>query len=130
MTVPVNIPQSNFDLKFYFVPYLPNQRIFEYELKGLSTIEEKLPDGSSTLSLHHLKKRILSVVKQFYFKDTHFDPKSKKNVKFPLTTYLDEEGMVELTPFELIIASVNMLNNFKFTKIFGDHKHSLLDVQQ
>lgn len=101
MTVPINIPLQNFDLKFFFVPFLPNEKIFHYELKGISMIEEILQSGESSLSLLHLKRRILSVVKQFYFKDTHLDPKSKKMVKFPLTTHMDEEGMVDLSPHEL-----------------------------
>jgi hypothetical protein len=132
LTVPVNIPQQNFDLKFFFVPFLPNERIFSYELKGLSMIEQILPSGESTLSLLHLKRRILSVIKQFYFKDTHLDPKSKQQVKYPLTTHIDEEGMVDMSPHELILASVGSINNsvFKFSKIFGDHKHSLIDIQQ
>ena len=28
MTLPVPIPQTSFDLMFYFVPYLPNEKIF------------------------------------------------------------------------------------------------------
>lgn len=75
MSVP--IPQTTFDLPFYFVPYLPNEKIFYYQLKGLSTVGEQ--------SLYPVKKRISEVVKQFY-KDTHFDEKNKRYFKYPLTT--------------------------------------------
>jgi hypothetical protein len=64
MTLPVNIPQLSFNLKFTFVPYLPNEHQFTYELQNVST------EGDQ--GLYQLKKKISEIVKH-YFKESHFD---------------------------------------------------------
>ena len=42
MTLPMSIPNSSFNMPFFFVPYLPNEKIFKYEFKNISTIETTL----------------------------------------------------------------------------------------
>ena len=76
MTLPMSIPNSNFNMPFFFVPYLPNEKIFKYELKGISTIETILPNGSSSNHLYWLKQKICEIASQFYNHDTHWDSKS------------------------------------------------------
>lgn len=132
MTLPLYIPSSAFNLQFFFVPFLPNEKIFSYELKGLST-KEDMVEGISSFSLFWLKKKICQVAKYFYTQHTHVDPKSNRLVKFGLTTH---EGQMhhysELSPHELIIAAVKKKaynRRPKFHKIFGDHMHNLLDIQ-
>lgn len=135
LTLPVQMTTHTFDLTFHFFPHLPNERSFHHVLKGLSTVTEYI-EGSSSLDLYWLKKKICEVVNRFYTSDTHFDPKTKQEFRLELS-YTNGEPLSEysrlLTPFDLMIASVakptSSGGTFRFTKIFGDHTHSLLDVQ-
>ena len=86
MTLSMNLPTSNFDLPFYFVPYLPSEKIFWHEIKGISALETVLPNGSSSNSLYWIKMKICEVARQFYCRDVHYDSKHQKNVKYNLTT--------------------------------------------
>lgn len=95
MTLPVNIPQLFFNLKFTFVPYSPNEKIFSYELRNIST------EGDQ--GLYQLKKKISEIAKH-YFKESHFDSKHNKHFKWPLTTR--GQNSIELTPHDIMIASV------------------------
>lgn len=40
MTMFIGIPQTHFDLTYYFVPYQPNEKIFKHSLEKLSLIDE------------------------------------------------------------------------------------------
>jgi len=97
----------------------------------LSLQEQVLANGLNSLSLYTLKQKIVHVVDQFYNYDTHLDFKSSQKIKFDLTANKDYAGRFEMSPHELMIAAVDNLGaNYKFNKIFGDHKHTLADVQQ
>ena len=75
------------DLNFYFVPYNPNEKIFRYSLKNISL----------SLSLHEAKLKICEVVKQFYYRSTHYDQKSKKDLRYTLTSH-SQDNLVDIYP--------------------------------
>lgn len=129
MTLPLTIPQTKFDFHFYFVPYQINDRIFNYELNHLSMVEEAT--NPSNLSLYSLKAKICEIAKHFYGKDSHKDYKGRQ-VKYPLTNRNGKSVdyySIDLTPHDLIITSVST-QPFRFSKIFSDEKHTLLDLEQ
>jgi hypothetical protein len=135
LTLPVQVTSQTFDLTFHFFPHLPSDRSFHHQLEGLSTISEVI-NGSSSLDLYWLKKKICEVVNHYYTKDTHLDPKTKQQCRFSLSFANGDplsEYSLPLTPFDLMIASVGKPTSygaaFRFNKIFGDHLHNLIDVQ-
>ena len=77
MTLPVHIPTLYFNMKFTFVPYLPNEKLFSFEIKNISTQGDQ--------GLYQIKKKISEIVKHYY-KETHYSAKHKKSFKWPLTT--------------------------------------------